>query len=236
MTPPRLDSGARPHSGIRVPQSAFTLIELLVVIAIIVMLTFLVAPAMTALSKSNSLSNGGRVLSNLLTTARTQAINQRTIVRLEIATVWPLDASQNFRKVTIAQYDLASSSFKQVSGWETLPQPIVIEPKDVYATPPADIDPSPTPTPGRGTYFVDLFTPTGSLNLDASCSIAGQPVSCAYFEFLPTGALNTAVSPVWLRLAVGVVNGANVTHTARGRNYADVVVDNLVGRIVYSRP
>jgi hypothetical protein len=172
----------------------------------------------------------------LLVAARSHAISQRKKVRLEIATAWPSDSSQNFRKVTVVEYDDVSSTFKQLTKWDTLPAGSVIETGDVYANPPNDIDATPTPTPGRGTYFTDLFMPNGALALDTNCKIGNQSVSCAYFEFLPTGALNASSNPVWVRVSAGVPNGATVTHTARGKNYADLVVDNVVGRIKFNRP
>jgi type II secretory pathway pseudopilin PulG len=215
---------------------AFTLFELLVVVTIIVLILSFSVPAITGLTKSSNLNSGGRLLSNLFVAARSHAINQRTLVRIEIATVWPSDSSESFRKIAIAQYDSSSSTFKQITRWETLPSGTVIEMHDMYASPPGDIDPTPSPTPVRGTYFTDLFQPTGSLSLDGSCAFAGQSISCVYFEFLPTGGLNATPNPVWLRLSAGVPNGAAVTHTARGKNYADLVVDNLVGRIKFSRP
>jgi type II secretory pathway pseudopilin PulG len=216
---------------------AFTLVELLVVLAIIIIVLSFSIPAVTGISKSNSVSNGGRLVSNLMAAARSHAIGQRKLVRIEVATVWPSDNSDNFRKITIAEYDDVSSKFKQLTKWDTLPAGAVIETRDVYANPPNDIDPTPTPTPARGTYFTDLFAPNGSLALDTtSCKIGNQSVSCAYLEFLPTGALNATSSPVWIRVSAGAPNGAAVTHTARGNNYADLVVDNVVGRIKFSHP
>jgi len=215
---------------------AFTLFELLVVLAIIIIVLSFTIPAVTGLTKSNSVSNGGRLLSNLLVAARSHAISQRKMVRVEVATVWPSDNSDNFRKITIAEYDDVSATFKQLTKWDTLPAGAVIETRDMYASPPTDIDATPTPTPGRGTYFTDLFTPNGSLSLDTNCKLNNQSVSCVYLEFLPTGALNATSSPVWMRVSAGVPNGTNVTHTARGKNYADLVVDNVVGRIKFSHP
>lgn len=216
--------------------TAFTLIELLVVVAVIVLVMAFTVPALTGLSKSGGVTSSGRSLSNALTIARSQAINQRTYVRLEIATAWPPNASEAFRKITIAQYDPVLSTFRQVGKWETLATGTVIEAVDVYSHPPVDIGPTPTPTPSRGTYFTDLFKPTGTLDLDTNCSYGGQAISCAYFEFLPTGALNSNSSPVWARIAAGVRSSGAVTHTARGTNYADCVVDNIVGRIAVNRP
>ena len=71
------------------PGDAFTLLELLIVMGIIVIVLGFTIPVVTGLSKSNNLNSGARLVANLLTIARSEAINRRALIRFEVATTWP---------------------------------------------------------------------------------------------------------------------------------------------------
>jgi type II secretory pathway pseudopilin PulG len=205
---------------------AFTLIELLVVIAIIILVLGFTIPAVTSLSKSNNLSAAGRMVSNLLTVARSEAINRRALIRFEVATDWPNDLSSAYRKVTLVQHDLTNGTDIQLTKWETLPGGVIFKLQDpLGATPPA----------GSGKYFFAL-NQTQSPKL----KVGGVDVSTNYVEFTPTGAINAAIqdSPVRLRLVQGfltslIATDATTTGTA---NWFETSVDALVGRISITRP
>lgn len=201
--------------------SAFTLLELLIVMAVIILLLAFTIPAVTGLSKSNSLNSGGRIVANLLTIARSEAINRRALIRFEIATDWPGDFSSAYRKITLVQHDLTTGTDTQLTKWETLPTGVIFQPQD--------------PSPGSGAYFFALNqTQTPPLKTGT------QDVPTSYIEFLPTGALNVtpANSPVRLRVVPGFLPSATATSvTLTGsNNWFETSVDSLVGRIKISRP
>lgn len=110
--------------------------------AIIVIVLAFTVPAVTSLSKTNNLNSAGRLVSNLVTVARSEAINRRTLIRFEVATAWPADFTYSYRKVTLVQHDVASGNDTQLTKWETLPSGIIFQPQD--------------PTPGSGAYFFNL--------------------------------------------------------------------------------
>src|SRR4051794_11065680 len=144
-------------------------------------------PAVVGISKSNNLNTAGRVMSNLLTIARSEAINRRTLVRFEIATTWPNDPTYAYRKFTLVQHDVQTGTDTQLTGWETLPTGTVFEPQDPLAGKAKTSD---------GKYFFIL-----NQTQNPSLTIAGNNVSTTYIEFTPTGAvnINLADSPVRLR-------------------------------------
>src|SRR4051812_44762658 len=121
------DQSARQHCSIH---DGFTLIELLVVVAIIAIILGFTVPAVIGLSKSNNLNTAGRIVSNVLTVARSEAINRRTLIRFEIATDWPADPAFAYRKFTVVQHDVQTASDTQLTGWETLPAGTIFQPQD----------------------------------------------------------------------------------------------------------
>lgn len=202
-------------------RSAFTLIELMVVMGIILLLVAALVPAVTSLTKSNNINTAGRMISNVLTVARSEAINRRALIRFEVATSWPGDPDAAYRKFTLVQHDLTSGADTQLTKWETLPAGVIFNPQD--------------PTPGSGSYFFIL----NQVQTPALTS-GTQTIPTVYIEFLPTGALNVAPasSPVRLRMVQGFLASASATSvTSTGTsNWFETSVDSLVGRIKIARP
>ena len=204
---------------------AFTLVELLVVVGLMILVISFAAPAVTGLSKGNNLTTAGRVVSNLLTIARSEAINRRALIRFEIATNWPADSSYAYRKFTLVQHDVATGTDTQLTGWETLPNGTVFQSQD-----PAAGNTSPIP----GTYFF-----LASQTQNPPLTVGQQSVTTRYIEFTPTGALNVGLqaSPVRLRVSPGFFDSgkSNVVPTSND-NWYDASIDALIGRIKLSRP
>jgi prepilin-type N-terminal cleavage/methylation domain-containing protein len=201
---------------------AFTLIELLVVIAIIVLIAGFTIPALKSLSTSNNINTAGRMVSNLLTIARSEAINRRALVRFEVATSWPADPDGAYRKLTLVQHDVTSGSDTQITKWETLPAGVIFQPTD------------PAAGGGAGSYFF-VLNQTQSPSLKSGA----QTIPTTYIEFMPTGALNVtpANSPVRLRMVQGFLpSSATKTVSSTGGNWFETSVDALVGRIAITRP
>lgn len=205
--------------------AAFTLLEMLIVMGIMLVVLAFSVPVITGLSKSNNLNSGARLVANLLTIARSEAINRRALIRFEVATTWPTsDYASAYRKMTLFQHDVATATDTQITKWETLPVGISFQPTDPTvgnANPPA------------GGYFF-------ALKQTSNLSVGGQPVTTAYIEFLPTGALNidAGQSPVRMRVVPGFLpSAAAITPTLTSTsNWMDASIDSLVGRIALSRP
>ena len=238
VLPPGSSGRSRAHIG------GFTLVEMLAVIAIIVILSALALPALTSLNKSNTLNSSGRLLINLLSIARSEAIARRTVVRLEVAVSWP-DPSFNYRKMTLTYAALNAGGtaydYRQIGKWETLDDGVVFETRD------------PLPgTPTDGSVYVFAAGSSAPLGDAGNLNFAGSAVPTVYVAFSSTGALierqppSGLPVPIRVRLVDGVLGASTTvtyTHRASGptgsypaANWLDVRVNNLVGRIEVGRP
>jgi len=221
----------------------FTLIELLVVCAIIGVLLAITVPTMTGLSKSNALNNGGRLLSNILTIARSEAINQRRLVQVRIATKWMSgtteDTGSSYRKFSVwrrpqpddAQQATGSDPYVQISKWETLPTGITFE------TDPALYNFSSNTSDPRypGTYALD----SSLSNHKSSIPSGNNTVDVAWIEFAPTGNVTTGSSTpgrIYLLLTEGFWNGSVIVSTNKRTNWLVAAIDTLMGRSTVLRP
>lgn len=218
--------------------------ELMVVCAIIIVLLAFTIPAITGLSKSNTLNTAGRLVSNILSAARSEAINQRRMVQVRIATKWmngsKEDTASSYRKLSVwrrpqpddAQQAASSSDpYIQVTKWETLPTGVVF-----------DSDPSPynfptDPTDARypGTH---AFDPALG-NRRVGVSTANSTVDVAWIEFAPTGSVTTGGSTpgrIYLLVTEGFWTGSVTTSTSRHANWIVATIDTLMGRSTVLRP
>jgi prepilin-type N-terminal cleavage/methylation domain-containing protein len=233
----------------RCEPSAFTLIELLVVIAIISVLLVALIPAVTSLSKSNNLNSGGRLVTNLLAGARSEAINQRRLIQIRVVTKWVNssgieDTSASYRKFSVWRLpqpdDTQQSSdpndpYVQISKWETLPSGTTFESNtDLttrYSLPINTTDPR-----YPGTYFLDASLTNRKTNVRVSNGTA----DVAYIEFTPTGATNFTGSiptKTYVFLTEGFWDGQTVNYThANHPNWFATTVDTLMGRVNVLRP
>lgn len=235
--------------------------ELLVVMTVVALLAFLAVPAVQSLGQANRLATAGRLVSNLLTIARSEAINQCTLVQLRVVTTNAspqADASACFRKLSLWKYDPARDAYVQFSRWETLPEGVIFEPRTepTTLTNPAYAFPASSPAPSNGTYF---------LNSDASAlNNAGTGLSVGkasgynytYIEFgpggnalLPKPASTYAISnsKVYMLLTEGYLMSAAATtpvYSSHGRkssqpciaNWIHISVSCLTGIARISRP
>ncbi len=226
--------------------AAFTLIELLVVIGVLVAMAALLIPAVTSVTKSNSLSTGGRLVANLLVTARSEAISQRRLTQVRIATKWLNSAGTeetalSYRKFSVWRRPLPTDNrqssdpndpYIQVSPWETLPTGILFESDPAgYSNLPQNGTPN---DPGT-------FAMGGTLtNIIRGIKVPKGTADAAWIAFDPTGASSVSGAPpgrVFFLLTEGNWNGTTVSSTHLGHpNWLLAQVDTLVGRVKVVRP
>ena len=240
-TPPTAEGELRLHHSV---QRAFSLIELLVVMGIVVLLLALMIPAVIGLSKSNNLNTGGRAVADVLAAARSEAITQRRLIQVRVATRWigasGEDTSASYRKFSVwkrpqsddtPQPTNSSDPYVQISRWETLPTGITFEGDPAaYNLPTATSDPR---YPGTNVLDASLN------NRRTNVSTGGATVDVAWIEFTPTGSVNFSGSlpgRVHFLVTEGFWNGSAVVSTNQHANWLAATVDTLVGRMNVLRP
>lgn len=226
---------------------AFTLLELLVVMGVIGLLMVLIAPAVTTLSKADNLNSGGRLVSNILTTARAEAITRRRLVQVRFVTKWTNsggaeDTSSSYHKFSVWEFPQAddaqqssdpNDSYVQISKWETLPNGIIFEPNTdpgaAYSLPTNATNPR-----YPGTYFLN----SSLTNQKTNIKVPSGTADVAFIEFTPTGDSNVIASGrVYLLVTEGFWDGTTITYThANHPNWFATTIDILAGRINILRP
>lgn len=212
---------------------------MLSVIGILVFLTAVVMPAINSIGSGNRLNGAARIVSNMMTIARSEAINSRVPVQLRIVTdKWTaIPGGENYdaryRKISLWKLDRATNSYVQFSRWETLPAGVVIspgpDPSASYAFPAND---------NPGTYFLS-GTPDPALQ---DIATNGAVANAACFEFLPDGSLqvgSAASNRMYLLLVEGSLpEGQTIPVSTRAgkANWAQVRVAPLTGRISVVKP
>lgn len=195
---------------------AFSLLELMVVLAIMLLVAGFTIPALTGLSVGNNLSAGGRVVANLLTVARSEAINRRAPIRFQVASTWPSDSSQAYRKIALVQHDPSTNSDTQITEWQTVPKGVSIHSSNLPK------------------YF---FAVAQAQN--PKLTLGGQQITSSYLEFTPTGAPN--INPASAPVTCLVVATYNMSKTATqidrvaGMDYYAIDIDALIGKAVVRR-
>jgi hypothetical protein len=214
---------------------------------IIAVLIALIAPAVTTLSKAGGINGGGRMISNLLTVARSEAINKRTRTQLRIVTKWMNGAVEDetaaYRKMSVwtldptkaAQTPPPSDLYTQASKWETLPAGIIIESSvdPTAATPPYTFAASSSPN-YPGTYFLNA----GLGNRTANVAVGSASVDFVWVQFDPSGAANFP-GKGYLLVTEGIFSRSAPTlvYTHSGHpNWFAASVTGVTGRILSIRP
>ena len=207
---------------------------MLAVVGIIVILLGLVVPAVVSLGKSNNLDTSARLVSNLMTEARSEAINGNAHVQLRIATdKWLTpsgdDSTAHYSKFSLWKRASTATDFSQYTAWETLPAGVVMD-SSVDPTTKTAYGFSPTDTPG--TY---LLAPTLSNSL-IDVKVGQITADLAYLEFAPDGTVyynpNAATLPSQIYLLL--VDANKLKNGAP--NWAQIRAASLTGRINVVRP
>jgi prepilin-type N-terminal cleavage/methylation domain-containing protein len=209
----------------------FTLIEILTVLAITAVMTSLIVPALTSLSKSNALNVSADVVVNMANLGRETAMSKNAMTALVVLT----DPSINNADRVFGLMELdprsdgsqpQSSDWKQVSKWESINSGVISDPSSLSFNKSTDV---------AGTAGVP--TPTFPPLVYHGKTIG----SYSYVIFLPGGNLLSGTSPQ-IQLVEGNVASGSVTYTrpvAGGgapANYYILTVLTSTGRVKVDRP
>lgn len=157
-------------------QRAFSILELLTVIALIAILTTLVAPSFSNLGRANLLSTSGNKVVNLINYAGQNSLAKNAMTAL--IALAP-DSGKNYTVFTLMEYAPNSGEWKQLSGWETLRDGIVVD--QINFSDYSSQDPATKPQPDlpaikyQGRTYSDykylVFLPNRSLLQNTSAQI-----------------------------------------------------------------
>jgi type II secretory pathway pseudopilin PulG len=225
-------------------QSAFTVIELLTVVSIMALVSVVALPALNSMGNGTNLSAAGRVVSNLVTIARSEAINQRTLVQLRLLTTCKSgadDATVHYRKMSLWKLVQSGTvqSYQQFSNWETLPNGIMVDPSNIDPTQSAT--PKYTYTP-PGTYFLNSSLLGNSNGAGAGISYEAGAYNYTWVEFSPTGGTTYPAgnATVYLLLTQAFMPSSTATAPvytpANHPNWYQVSINSLTGMSEVVRP
>lgn len=103
---------------------AFSILELLTVIAMIALLTTLVAPSFSNLGRANLLTTSGNKVVNLINYAGQNSLSKNAMTAL--IAVAP-DSGKGYQVFTLMEYAPGAGEWRQLTGWETLRDGIVVD-------------------------------------------------------------------------------------------------------------
>jgi prepilin-type N-terminal cleavage/methylation domain-containing protein len=224
---------------------AFTLIELLTVVSIMAVLSALALPALNSLGNGSNLSAAGRLVGNLVAIARSEAINQRTLVQLRLLTTnagGTDDVTVHYRKLSLwkaVQSATGQQSYVQFSNWETLPGGVMVDPSGPDPT--QNASPKYTFTP-PGTYFLNSGLLNNSNGSGSGISYVAGTYNYAWVEFSPTGATTypSGNATAYLLLTEAFMPSSQATAPvytpANHPNWFQVSINSLTGMSEVVRP
>ncbi len=207
-------------------RSGFSLMEMLIVLTIIGALLALMTPSL-ALLNSTSLNASGREFGDFLNLCRSEAIAQRTAIRLGVI-VESSKEEEMFRAYAAWKWDRKSREFQQYSKWYSLPNnvsfsdglPQRAQEADYARKEPASI---------RGDYILDQ---NAEIFEDLS-AVSKEKRTLRYLEFSPSGRASVPLGEE-RNLILAMHSGSfDVDETA---NWVQFTVDTLTGRTQVYRP
>jgi len=232
--------------SVRSRASAFTLVELLMVISIMAVISTFAVTALNTLGGSDKVASGGRLLSNMVSIARSEAINRRTLVQLRIITTNQSGATDtnSYRKMSLWFMDQTQSSepYLQLSKWETLPDGIIVEPS---TNPTTAVTPPYTFSTMPGTYIMNssLLQNSNVLTSNPTVPCGTSNYNYAWVEFSPTGGTTypTAYSLTYILVTEGFISQTgsvvSTVYTQKNHpNWLQVSINSLVGTSKVLRP
>lgn len=224
-------------------KDGFTLVELLMVLSIMAVISTFAVTAMNTMGNSSRLDSGGRLVSNLVTIARSEAINQRTLVQLRIVTTnqgGSDDLAAHYRKMSLWKLDQsqAQPTYVQFTPWETLPAGIIIDPSSDPAT---SASPAYAFATTPGTYFLNSGALNNSSSSGNGVTVGNGTYNYTWIEFSPTGSTTfpAGYSTTYLLLTEGFIpsqSGSPIYTHNRHANWFQVSINSLTGTSKVVRP
>ena len=225
---------ARARGPFEAAAGGFTLIEMLAVIGIVLLITGFTVPAVVSLGKSNNLNTAARLVGNLLTVARSQAINGNSHIQVRVVTDQWLtagsdDTTAHYRKISLWQRGSTETAFSQITAWQMLPAGITL-------------DSSPDPST-KAAYKFSATDPPGTYLLSTSLAntISGvvtgpTTIDLAYLEFAPDGSVYYNANVITLPSQVYLLLVDTSKLSSGAPNWAQIRAASLTGRISVVRP
>jgi len=211
---------------------AFSLIELLSVMAVLVIVAGFLVPAVASLGRSTALVTGGNMVTNLALFARQSALSKNTMTALVV--LGNQGTAEDYRTVTVLEYVAGGGGWAPLTGWQTLPDGIVVDTDKASST---FLDHSPAfPQPQASGQ-------TGQKNPPVFYRQQQVRDGDGYAAriFLPSGGLQNSQDPAQLRLVEGFIQGSQVVRTKRdssgmSTNFYDLTIIGATGVTKVSRP
>ncbi len=165
--------------------TAFSLLELLIVVGVISLLTVVSVPAISGLSQSRNLTNGGNMVISLAQQARQNSIAKNSLTALVLATQVS-DTGFNLKLFCLMELAPGASQWTALSPWQILPTGVAVD-----STQSGAFFNSPGVTPALqnprfqgkdvSTVVYQIFSPDGSLYVGAN----GQPAIPPLVKLVP---------------------------------------------------
>lgn len=207
-------------------ESGFTLLELLVVLAISGILLVYSLPSLLLLG-STDLNASGREFDDFLNLCRSEAISQRTAIRLGIV-VKSDKAEEQFRQYAAWKWDKKLREFKQHSEWRSLPANLLFLehlPRQAQKANYAEMEPSSI----RGDHILDK----SAEGFEYLSPASGEIKTLRFLEFSPSGRAQVPWGEE--RNLILAISSKNFNlHDMK--NWVHFTVDTLTGRTRVYRP
>ncbi|NOY00217.1 MAG: hypothetical protein GXP30_10845 [Verrucomicrobia bacterium] len=203
-----------------------TLLEMLIIFAIIGILLVFSAPSLLLID-STAVNVSGRELGDFLNLCRSEAISQRTSIRLGIV-VKSTKPEENFRRYAAWKWDKKTRDFQQYSEWRSLSENVFFSknlPSKAKASDYAHKEPSAV----RGDYILDAV----AKGFEQISFESGEKRTLRFLEFSPSG--RTRVMWGEKRNLIVSISSGNFA-SDKTSNWVQFTVDTLTGRTRVYRP
>ena len=215
----------------RLPIRGLSLVELLSVMAVLVIVMGFIVPAVTGMARATALVSGGNMVTNLASLARQTAVSKNTMSALVL--LGNQGTPEDYRAWTVLEYAAGGGGWLPVTGWQKMPDGIVVDFADATNCTFCEAQPTPFPfltgPPARQNPPVDYFGKQVG------------PTAYAVRIYLPNGGLQNPEKPAQIRVIEGYAQGGQIVRTHPGTaglaaNYYDVAIIGASGVTKVSRP
>jgi len=199
--------------------------------AVLVIVTGFLVPAVASLGRSTALVTGGNMVANLANQARQTAISKNTMTALVLLTAQ--GTPEDYRAVMVLEYIAGGGGWSPATGWQTLPDGIIVDFAD----------------PTNCTFYEETpaafpFLTGPPVQKNPPITYKKTQVGPSAFSariYLPTGGLQNPEKSAQIRIVEGFAQGTQLvrTHpdgTGKSANYYDIAIVGATGTTKISRP